>query len=84
MQTDVEWASHDRPDCSEELFQDDLDTLAHVIDVQQVAIPDNALIKSNANLLTHAEQTLIGQFPLSAGMQFRDLAHKFDSILTLC
>lgn len=84
MQTDVESAFPNRPGCSEELSQEDLDTLAHDIDAQQATIPGDALIESGANLLTHAERALVEQFPPSAGIQFRDLAHKFDSILALC
>ena len=84
MQTDVESASPDRPNCSAELFQEDLDTLAHVIDAQPVAILNDTLTESDPDFLNHAEQTLAEQFPLSAGIQFRNLAHKFDSVLTLC
>lgn len=72
MQTDTESTSPDGPEFSQELFQENLDTF------------EDALVEPNANISNHTEQSLISQSPLSAGIQFRDLAHKFDSILTLC
>jgi hypothetical protein len=82
--TDVESASPGGTDCSQELFQEGIDPLTHALDLQQLAIPEDALIESDVNSLTLAEQNSVEQFPFSAGIQFRDLAHKFDSILTLC
>ena len=84
LQTDVASGYPDQPDCSEEPFQEDLDTLTHVMDVYQMARADDSLVGYNATPLEHIEQDPFEQLPLSTGILFRDLAHKFDSILTLC
>ena len=83
-QTDVASAFPGRPDCSEEPFQEDLDTSTHVMDVYQMARADDTLVEYNATPLKHTEQDPFEQLPLSPGILFRDLAHKFDPILTLC
>ena len=83
MQTDMESIPSSQLDCSD-IFEGDFDTLENAIDVQRVDMIDRAPVELDANMLTRAEPTLARHFSVSPGIQFRDLAHKFDPILALC